>query len=192
MGETPKPPAAPAAPEPSAQPAPATGWRALALNARYKEALAAAELEGFDAICGSAGVGDLQSLSYAARLGGSATRAVQALTALRRRFPGSAEAGAAAFMLGRMAQDGARDHAGAASWFNRYLAEQPSGAFAADAAGRLVEAEDRMGDDASARRAATRYLTLYPGGPHAAYARGVLARGASGAGDGRAPTSPKP
>ncbi len=79
-------------------------------------------------------MGDLQSLAHAARLGGSATRAVQALTALRQRFLGSTAAGAAAFMLGRIAQDGARDHAGAAGWFQRYLSEQPVGAFAAEAA----------------------------------------------------------
>src|SRR5262249_19158212 len=29
------------------------GWRALALDAKYKDALAAAEREGFDAICGA-------------------------------------------------------------------------------------------------------------------------------------------
>ena len=74
-----------------------------------------------------------------------------------------------------MAQGGATP-ARAASLYERYLAEQPGGEFAAEAAGRLVEARDRMGDAAGARRAAERYLAAYPDGSHAAYARRVLAR----------------
>ncbi|WP_437672117.1 FecR domain-containing protein [Sorangium sp. So ce131] len=158
-------------------PGEAPGWRALALDARYKDALAAAEHEGFDAICGSASASDLHALGDAARLGGSSARAVQAFAAVRRRFPGSPEAASAAFLLGRIAQDQNKDHAGAARWFARYLSEHPAGAFAADAAGRLVEAEDRRGDPAGARRAAERYLAAYPNGSHAAYARRLLARG---------------
>ncbi|WP_437958417.1 FecR domain-containing protein [Sorangium sp. So ce119] len=154
-------------------------WRALALDARYKDALAAAEREGFDAICAAASPGDLHALGDAARLGGSTARAVQAFSALRRRFPGSPEAASAAFLLGRIAQDQSDDPAGAARWFTLYLSEHPGGAFAADAAGRLVEAEDRRGAEASARRAAERYLAAHPNGSHAAYARRLLARAPS-------------
>ncbi|WP_433932791.1 FecR domain-containing protein [Sorangium cellulosum] len=154
-------------------------WRALALDARYKDALAAAEREGFDALCAAAAAGDLHALGDAARLGGSTARAVQAFTALRRRFPGSPEAASAAFLLGRIAQDQSDDPAGAARWFALYLSEHPGGAFAADAAGRLVEAEDRRGAEASARRAAERYLAAHPNGSHAAYARRLLARAPS-------------
>jgi TolA-binding protein len=163
-----------AEPVPSAEAPATTSWRALALDARYKDALAAAEQEGFDTICGSASAGDLRALGDAARLAGSSGRAVQAFTTLRSRFPGGAEAASAAFILGRMAQDNRRDYGGAAGWFNRYLSEQPGGAFAADALGRLVEVEDKRGDTAGARRAAERYLAAYPGGPHAAYAKRVL------------------
>jgi TolA-binding protein len=162
-------PASPASGEP--------GWRSLARAARYKEALAAAEREGFDALCASSGAADLRALGDAARLGGSPARAAQALSALRARFPGSAEAASASFFLGRMAQDQGGDPARAASLYERYLAEQPGGEFAAEAAGRLVEARDRMGDAAGARRAAERYLAAYPTGSHAAYARSVIARG---------------
>ena len=130
------------------------------------------------------------SLGDAARLGGSSTRAVQAFASLRQRFPGSPEAAAAAFLLGRIAQDQSRDYAGAAGWYARYLSEQPGGGFAADAAGRLVEAEDRRGDEASARRAAERYLAAYPSGSHAAYAKSVRARGSSPPPPGDAPGRP--
>jgi ferric-dicitrate binding protein FerR (iron transport regulator)/TolA-binding protein len=164
----------------------APGWAELALEAKYKDALAAAEREGFDAICGAASAHELHALGDAARLGGSGARAVQAFAALRKRFPGSPEAAAAAFILGRTAQDQSRDYAGAASWYARYLSEEPGGGFAAEAAGRLVEAEDRMGDEAGARRAAERYLAAYPKGSHAAYAKSVLARGSSSAPPGEA------
>jgi TolA-binding protein len=159
----------------------AAGWRALAKAARYKEALGAAELEGFDAICDAASAGDLRALGDAARLGGGPRRASQAFLALRRRFAGSPEAAVAAFLLGRIAQDQSRDPAGAAAWFTRYLGEQPGGELAAEAAGRLVEAKDKMGDEAGARSAAQGYLEHYPNGAHAAYARGVMARGAPAA-----------
>ena len=186
------PPPEPAAPrarasvEGSATPPPpplrdTPDWRALALDARYKEALAAAELAGFDAICGAASASDLRALGDAARLGGSPARAGQAFAALRKRFPGSPEAAAAAFILGRIAQDQSKDYARAAEWFTRYLSEQPQGELADEAMGRLVEAEDKMGDEAGARRAAQRYLAAYPGGSHATYARSVLAREARSA-----------
>lgn len=123
--------------------------------------------------------GDDAALVQAFRLGEPEARAGQAFNALRARFPGSPDAAAAAFILGRIAQDQSRDYAGAARWYTRYPSEQPGGAFAADAAGRLVEAEDRMGDEGSARRAAARYLATYPKGSHAAYARSVIERGSS-------------
>jgi hypothetical protein len=52
--------------------------------------------------------------------------------------------------------------------------EQPSGALAREASGRLLEACIAAGDGAGARDAATRYLARYPSGPHAALARRVL------------------
>lgn len=160
-----------------AAPRDASAWRALAREGKYKDALAAAEREGFDAICASASAPDLHALADAARLGGDAGRAARAFMALRERFPGSAEAASAAFILGRNAQDRSKDYPSAVAWFTQYLREQPAGPFAAEAAGRLVEARDRAGDTAGARRAAERYLAAYPKGSHAAYARSVLARG---------------
>jgi TolA-binding protein len=154
-------------------------WRELAREAKYKDALAAAELDGFDGLCASAPASELRALADVARLGGGGARTAQAYGALRKRFPGTADAAVAAFILGRMAQDQARDYAHAAGWFVVYLSEQPGGEFAPEAMGRLVEAADRTGDEAGAERAAERYLAAYPGGPHAGYARRVLARRAS-------------
>lgn len=166
------------APAASAEPA---RWQVLFRDAKYAEALAAAEADGFDALCASASAGDVAALADVARLGGSAARSGQALSALRERFPGSPEAASAAFLLGRAAQDRYRDPAGAVQWFERYLAEAPGGPLAAEARGRLVELKDRMGDTAGARAAAERYLERYPDGPHGAFARSVLAAGADAA-----------
>jgi hypothetical protein len=154
----------------------ADGWRTLADGGRYKDALAAADLEGFDAICASANAHDLRTLGDVARLGGSPARAARVFEQLRAQFPASPEAAAAAFLLGRIAQDQRRDYPAAAAWFGRYLVEQPGGEFSAEAAGRIVEVEDKSGDEVAAGRAAERYLALYPDGSHAGYARRVLAR----------------
>ncbi|WP_441292541.1 FecR domain-containing protein [Sorangium sp. KYC3313] len=167
-------------------------WRALVLEARYRDALAAAEGEGFDALCDAASASDLHALGDAARLGGSPARATQAFASLRARFPSSPEATSTAFILGRIAQDQSKDHAAAARWFARYLSEQPAGAFAADAAGRLVEAEDRRGNEAGARRAAEQYLAAHPSGSHAGYAKHVLARGSKAVPPGGSPARPVP
>jgi outer membrane protein assembly factor BamD (BamD/ComL family) len=63
----------------------------------------------------------------------------------------------------------------AVGWFQRYLAEEPSGPLAREAAGRLIELYRQSGDAASVRSAAESYLKNYPTGPHAGLARSVLA-----------------
>jgi TolA-binding protein len=87
----------------------------------------------------------------------------------RERFPGTADAAQAAFLLGRSAAP-----AVAARWFDEYLREAPGGPFAREAAGRLVESHSRAGNHAAARQAASVYLQRYPNGPHAAFARSII------------------
>jgi transmembrane sensor len=161
---------APSPPPPSASPP----WRKLASAGRYADAWRGAESEGFDDLCRRASAADLLALADAARFGGGASRAREPLTALRARFPGTREAGLAAFLLGRIAFDQAHAPADAARWFTTYLAEQPGGSFAREAAGRLIEARERTGDSAGAREAARRYLAAYPDGAHAERARSLL------------------
>ena len=76
-----------------------------------------------------------------------------------------------AFLLGRSASG-----AQAIQWFSAYLKEQPSGALAREALGRLIEAYQATGDRVSSRAAAERYLKSYPDGPHATLAREALHR----------------
>ena len=150
-------------------------FRELSTSGRYREALAAVEQLGFAAECERLGARDLLTLGSTARLAGRAERASEAYTAVQRRFPSSAEAAISAFSLGRLASDAGRT-GDAIGWFKRYLAAQPGGQLAREAAGRLIELFQKSGDSAQARSMAESYLKQHPTGPHAALARSVLAR----------------
>jgi TolA-binding protein len=149
-------------------------WRAWARLGGYKEALAAAENEGFDSLTATLSLSDLLELATTARLAGKTQRASVAYSAVRRRFAGSDGAATAAFHLGQLAFDGARSYAEAKRWFSTYLGERPSGALAAEALGRTMEAEQRLGDLAAARVTASTYLQRYPTGAHGRLARSLL------------------
>jgi transmembrane sensor len=184
-------PARPAQPDasartgaPSAAPTPkralgeaagAAGWQALARSGNYSDALSSAEQDGFDGLVERLPVVHLELLADTARLSHkpSAARAEQALTAIRRRFPTTDSAQRAAFRLGLLAM-AARAYGPASQWFETYLKAAPSGTFAGDASGRLIEARAKLGDRRGAEAAARAYLQRFPQGPYAAVARGVV------------------
>jgi transmembrane sensor len=150
-----------------------TSWKALAAAGKYHQAMARVDEEGFANVSTRCDAACLLTLADVARLSGRADRASDALLAVRSRFAGSSESATAAFLLGRLAFNG---RAGDAEhWFKTYLAEQPGGAFAREAEGRLLELSMRRGDGAEARAAARTYLDHYPTGPHADEARRILA-----------------
>jgi len=183
-GETPHltapPPETLAAPELGPAPVPRPGrdsaWRELLAAGRLQDGLRAAEQANFAHVCQVASSKELLALADGARLFGRTGRAVAALRVLRQRFPGSPEAPTAAFTLGRIAFEQKHDYAQAATWFSRYLREQPSGPLMGDAFGRLMEARLRAGDQAGARADADQYLRRFPEGPYASQARGILAK----------------
>jgi hypothetical protein len=135
--------------------------------------VADAEVRGVDAVLEGAPLRDLVALADAARYTGRQDVARRALLAERARFSSSPEARAAAFLLGRIADDGGGSPATAIRWYDDYLREAPGGAFAAEALGRKLGAL-RCAGDPGARAAATEYLRLYPEGPYAAQARDLL------------------
>jgi len=145
-------------------------WQELAAGGDFKGAFAQVH-DHFDDMFATESASELTTLGDAARYAGDLSRAQQAYLAVRRRFP--AEAATATFALARMAFQ-APDDALAVRYLALYLRENPDGAFAREALGRLLEVEIRTHDDAGARQAATRYLALYPAGPHAKLARSVL------------------
>jgi TolA-binding protein len=150
-------------------------WRALVAAGHYGEAVRAAERAGWNRVCRGANAVELLALADAARLSGETARAIEALTILRQRFPGSTSAATGAFSLGRLAFERRGAYAEAARWFATYLEEQPRGPLMGDAVGRLMEARHRSGDRPAARHDAERYLHRFPEGPYAATARAILA-----------------
>jgi transmembrane sensor len=118
---------------------------------------------------------ELLRVGNSVRQEGNLEKAKDILLTLRRRFPGSREAGYAAFSLGLIEFDGLGAPARATSWFRSCLAELPSGTLTREARGRLMEALYRSGN-AEARKVAKDYLDQYPSGPHAALARRIVDR----------------
>jgi ferric-dicitrate binding protein FerR (iron transport regulator) len=151
-----------------------SSWKQLAEQGQFADAFAAAQAEGFDAVCRRASAGDLLLLGDSARFAGSPSRAEQALRLARTRAAGSHEAAMAAFALGRLASNEQHNFGAASRWFQTYLREEPNGRLAREASGRLIEAQRAAGDMAGARATATAYLAKYPAGPHAGLARSVL------------------
>lgn len=154
----------------SANAEPASNWRNLAAGGRYAEALAQIEALGFDRVQASAAAANMLLLGDVARLAGRPERARGAYLTMRQRFFTDPSKAQAAFALGLLAFPGPA----AASWFETYLAESPSGPLAREALGRLLEVHHRTGDPTAALEEAERYLAQYPGGPHADLARSVL------------------
>jgi TolA-binding protein len=151
-------------------------WHDYLASGRLEDGLRSAERVGYDRVCQTATSKELLALADAARLFGRSRRAVVALQALRQRFSGSSDAATAAFRLGRIAFEKHHAYGDAASWFDIYLREQPSGPLMGDAFGRLMEARQRSGDLAGARVEAQQYLRRFPQGPYASEAQGILSQ----------------
>ncbi len=146
-------------------------WKSAARAGRYADAAAAARKQGVEDILRKASSVDLMTLGDAARRGSDAELALFAYKAVRRRFPNSKDASAAAFSIGLIAFDFKGDYKEAAKWFEMCATSKKPGPFAREAAGRWMEALSRSGRRESARAAAERYLADYPNGPHAPSAR---------------------
>jgi len=148
-------------------------WAALAAKGQYRTIVDEAEGRGTTVSISSASMGDLWALAEAARLTGHSALARQALAALRSRFPGTSRAASAAFLLGRMSDDGG-NVGDAIAWYDRYVAEAPGGAFVPEALGRRMVALRRSGNTAEAVDAASAYLRRFPNGPYAGVARDLV------------------
>jgi FecR protein len=152
---------------PASRPQPT--WSEMLTDGNFRGVVEAASARGIDATLSHGSLADVVALADAARYLHERAIAKRGLLAERSRFGGSAEARDAAFVLGRMADDGgARDEA--IRWYDTYLAESPRGSFVAEALGRKLVALVEWGDTVRARTVAAEYLSRFPHGAHAAYA----------------------
>ncbi len=154
----------------AAEPKRDTSWAALNARGAYQDVLDAAEKRGIDSTLSGASAQDLRALADAARFNGSSSLAQRALLSLRSRFRGTPSATSAAFLLGRLADDGGNAQS-ALTYYDQYLAE--GGSLAPEASGRRMLVLQRLGDRTRARKAALDYLRRFPKGPYAAQAKNL-------------------
>jgi transmembrane sensor len=141
-------------------------WRDSARQARYTEALTLARKAGWNNLVNTLPHKDLYLLAETARLANAPNDAITAYEMLRKRFPNTESGHDAAFMLGRVVQNGGRPTE-ALRLFDTYLREKPSGRWAMEASGRRLEVLTQSGNRAAAKQAAIEYLKRYPNGNHA-------------------------
>ena len=145
-------------------------WRQELQAGRADAALAAAG--NISTLGASATLAELRALSTAARRSRSRLEP-HLYRIIRNRFATSSDAADAAFLSGRRSQFAGR-HGEAERWYRTYLAEAPSGRWAAEASGRRLEALHAQGRSEMASEWAERYLRRYPNGAHAPLARSLL------------------
>jgi TolA-binding protein len=167
------------APEPPARDgappaAPGVGWPERVADGQAAAVVAEAHRRGVPRVLAHSSSEDLAALADAARYQRRDALARRALLAQRRRFPGSARAAEASFLLGRLDDRDAGDGALALSWYDRYLRDAPRGPYAAEALGRKMMVLERQHRDAEARAVAADYLRRFPDGNYAHAARAIV------------------
>jgi len=167
-----------AAPEPATTAAPAPkpaarreSWQELLAHGEFESIVTSATLRGLEGCVQGCSASDLRSLADAARYTSRIELADKCLLALRRRFPGSTQSMAAAFLLGRTHEG--QSPGTAARWYETYLSESSGGEFAAEAlAGKMRAVAAERGPWA-AKPLALEYLRRYPLGVQVKTARKI-------------------
>jgi TolA-binding protein len=152
---------------------PAPSWTVELAAGRFASILQQAEQRGLERVLGEASSDDLAALADAARYSRRDDVARRALSSQRARFPRSARASDAAFLLGRLEETAERPEQ-ALAWYERCLAESRNGTYASEALGRQMKVLQRLHGAARARPVAEEYLRRFPGGTYAAAARALL------------------
>lgn len=168
-------------PSPSAEASPSTRasallslrgptWAERVAAGDYEGVLADVDARGEEAVLGSGSIGDLMMLADAARYGGRPALGAAALRSVRSRFAGTKSAASAAFLLGRMAQDGGRARE-AITLYEATIAE--GSPFSSEALGRMMTIEHQQ-KSGRAKALAERYLASHPNGAYADVAKTIL------------------
>ncbi|HVT09459.1 MAG TPA: FecR family protein [Polyangia bacterium] len=163
---------------PSARPAaggalPRARWTERLADGEAAAIVAEAQRRGIPSVLAGASSEDLAALADAARFRGQEHLARRVLLAQRGRFPGTLRAEEASFLLGRLADGPGGRASDALAWYSRYLREAPSGAYSAEAMGRMMIVLERQQRMDEARAVAVAYLRRFPQGVYARAARAV-------------------
>jgi hypothetical protein len=159
---------------PASYVAPNLDWRAMLANGDFDAIVRQAERRGLDQCIATAGTTELAALADAARYSRHDDIARRTLLAQRSRFPGSAAARDAAFLLGRL-EETLKNPTSGIDWYDRYAQEGAGGTYASEAMGRRMILIEQVSGAAQARAAAADYLSHFPDGEYSAKAR-VLTR----------------
>ena len=151
----------------------ASSWAEELAAGRFSTILRQAEERGISAVIAEVSSSELAILADAARYSRREDVARLALTAQGRRFPGSARASDAAFLLGRLEETGQRLDL-ALGWYERCLSEASSGTYTSEALGRKMTVVRRLHGAGHARPIAEEYLRRFGNGTYAAAARAVI------------------
>jgi len=142
-------------------------WREALASGQWDRILADVERDGVELSLRTLSSDELFALADAARYRRRPELARAALLAQRERFPNSARAADAVFLLGRVEElrgDGKRRALGR---YDEYLARAPNGTYAAEALGRKMILVKELEGPESARRVAVEYLMRFPSGSYA-------------------------
>jgi ferric-dicitrate binding protein FerR (iron transport regulator)/TolA-binding protein len=155
---------------------PEAGWAPARAEGDWVRILDQATKRGIDRTLAERNNEDLALLADAAHYQHRDDIAEQALLAQRQRFPGSTRAKDAAFLIGRIVEAKPGGASEALVWYDRHLAEAPSGAYVSETLGRKMTVLARLRGDAAARPVAEEYLRRYPGGTYARAARAYASK----------------
>ncbi|MFO0550801.1 MAG: FecR domain-containing protein [Polyangiaceae bacterium] len=143
-------------------------WAERSASGDFAGIVGDAEARGIEATLSSAPAGDLMILADAARFTGKAALASQALRSVRARFAGTRAASTAAFLLGRIAEDGGRSREA----IQLYEAAVSEGSpLASEALGREMVLVSKASGASAAAPLARRYLKSFPRGAYAELAK---------------------
>lgn len=152
---------------------PERDWSNAMARGQWARIVRDAEQQGISTVLTTASVEELFTLANAARYRQRSALARDALLALRWRFPASARATEAAFLLGRVAE--ARgEFEQALTWYDEYLRSAPKSTYAGEALGRKMTMVSRSRGRAKARPVAEEYLRRHPQGSYAGAARALV------------------
>jgi hypothetical protein len=171
LGSSPPPPAQGSTPSAASNGEP--DWSSELSSGHSALIVERVEQRGPDRVLRETTSAGLSAIADAARFERRSALARKALLAQRQRFPSSARARDAAFLLGRLEEaDG--DSKSALAWYETYSREGASGAYISEALGREMSLSQQLFGQERALPLAREYVARFPDGSYAAAARSLL------------------